>query len=188
VLANLEAQDAPALARLQEPAAVQRAAVALERRAGLPAAEKDAVTRFTLAYEEAVARSRARYLGLGETRFALEATLRQVLGSPPPATKSAGPAARVYRRNPEVKGPVTVFGYDYLAAHLPSERAEALALPKHTGLRAEGDAYAYEVLNLVDGHRTAQQVRDDVSAIYGPVPLEAVRDYLKALEDVGLVN
>jgi aminopeptidase YwaD len=188
VLANLRPADAPALARLQEAPAIRRAALALERRAGLPAAEAESLTRFALRYDEAVARSRAQYLGLPETPFALGATMQRILGTSPPTPAAAGPAARIYRRNPKVQGPVSVFGYDYLEARLPPERLDTLALLKHAGLRAEGEAYAYEVLNLVDGRRTAQQVRDDVSAIYGPVPLAAVLDYLKTLEDVGLVN
>lgn len=188
VLANLRPSDAAALTRLHEPAALRRAALVLERRAGLPAADADALTRFALRYEDAVARSAARYLGAAETPFALLPTLQRILGTPPPASAATGPAARVYRRNPKVKGPVSVFGYDYLEARLPVERLGALALLRHKGLRADGDAYAYEVLNLVDGRRTVQQVRDDVSAIYGPVPLAAVLDYLKALEEVGLVN
>ena len=37
---------------------------------------------------------------------------------------------------------------------------------------AAGEEYAYEVLNFADGKRNAQEIRDAVSAEYGPVPLE----------------
>jgi hypothetical protein len=43
------------------------------------------------------------------------------------------------------------------------------------------------VLDLVDGRRTAQQIRDAVSAIYGPVPLEWVVEYLRALAEIEVV-
>jgi len=50
-----------------------------------------------------------------------------------------------------------------------------------------GEEYAYEVLNLADGDRNAQDIRDAVSAEYGPVPLELVVEYLRALAKIGVV-
>jgi hypothetical protein len=43
------------------------------------------------------------------------------------------------------------------------------------------------VLNLADGGRNVQQIRDDVSAIYGPVPFDLVLEYLRALEEIKVV-
>jgi hypothetical protein len=40
----------------------------------------------------------------------------------------------------------------------------------------------------VDGRRTVRPVRDDLSAVYGPVPVGVVAEYLQALETVGLVS
>ena len=79
-----------------------------------------------------------------------------------------------------------VFGYDYLEAHLGAEKHAALALLDAQPRWGEGD-YAYEALNLVDGRRNAQDIRDALAAIYGPVPLAAVVDYLRALEAVGVL-
>ena len=45
-----------------------------------------------------------------------------------------------------------------------------------------------EVLNFADGRRNVQQIRDAVSAEYGPVPLEVVLEYLKALQEIGVVE
>ncbi len=42
-----------------------------------------------------------------------------------------------------------------------------------------GAVYAYEVVNFVDGKRSIGEIRDAVSAEYGPVPLDIVADYLK---------
>ena len=56
------------------------------------------------------------------------------------------------------------------------------------GLRGTGDEYAYEALNLVDGKRTAQEIGDAVSAIYGPVPLDLILEYLQALEEIKIVQ
>jgi aminopeptidase YwaD len=55
-------------------------------------------------------------------------------------------------------------------------------------LWGSGEQYAYEVLNFADGQRNAQQIRDAVSAEYGPLPLEVVVEYLKALEKIGVVE
>jgi len=43
-------------------------------------------------------------------------------------------------------------------------------------------------LNFADGKRNVQEIRDAVSAEYGPVPLEMVVEYLKALEKIGIVE
>jgi hypothetical protein len=44
------------------------------------------------------------------------------------------------------------------------------------------------VLNLVDKRRNVTDIRNDVSAIYGPVPFEMVLEFLQALEEAGVVK
>jgi aminopeptidase YwaD len=93
-----------------------------------------------------------------------------------------------YRRKPQPKGPLAVFGHDYFA---DKAKAAGMATPKllsYEGLWGAGEEYAYEVLNFVDGKRNAQEIRDAVSAEYGPVPLEMVVEYLKALDKIGVVE
>ena len=93
-----------------------------------------------------------------------------------------------YRRDANPKGPLEVFGYDYFADHA---KAAGVATPKlfsYEGLWGGGEEYAYEVLNFADGKRNAQEIRDAVSAEYGPVPLGMVMEYLRALEKIGLVT
>ena len=82
---------------------------------------------------------------------------------------------------------MSVFGYDYLKAKLGAERHGKLALLTAEPRWGGGD-YAYEALNLVDGRRSAQDVRDALTAIYGPVPLAAVVEYLQALEAAGVLE
>jgi len=94
----------------------------------------------------------------------------------------------IYKRKREPKGPLAVFGYDYFAEHA---KAAGVATPKllsYEGLWGGGEEYAYEVLNFADGKRNAQQIRDAVSAEYGPAPLEMVVEYLRALEKIGVVE
>jgi len=93
-----------------------------------------------------------------------------------------------YSRKPEPKGPMVVFGYDYFAE---KAKAAGVATPKllsYEGLWGAGEEYAYEVLNFADRKRNAQEIRDAVSAEYGPVPLEMVVEYLRALEKIGVVE
>lgn len=46
----------------------------------------------------------------------------------------------------------------------------------------------FELVNFVDGRRTVSEIRDALSAEYGPVPLEAVARYLDDLVRVGVVE
>ncbi len=189
LLANLEPRDVPAMVGLLERQSLRRMARTLERRAGLPAAEVAVASRFALAYEQATVDSLDRFLGTaGTTRQAAGylTWLPALLGGAPSAPAStAGDGGQVYRRNPAIKGPTSVFGYDYLDAHLGSERAAALALPARDG---RGAHYAYDALNLVDGKRTVAEIRDVLSGIYGPVPVAEVLEYLKAAAAVELIS
>jgi aminopeptidase YwaD len=99
-----------------------------------------------------------------------------------------GNAKLMFKRNSAVRGPLAVFGYDYFGEHA---KAAGVAEPKllgYEGLWGGGEEYAYEVLNFVDGKRNVQEIRDAVSAEYGPVPLELVAEYLRALEKIGVVS
>ena len=83
---------------------------------------------------------------------------------------------------------MSAFGYDYFTDKLGEERVRQVRLLRFEGARGSGGDYAYEVLNFVDGRRTAQEIRDAVSAVYGAVPLETVVEYLRALETIGAVE
>jgi hypothetical protein len=83
---------------------------------------------------------------------------------------------------------LSVFGYDYLADKLGSDRVKKLKLLEYQGLRGAGGDYAYEVLNFTRFGRNVVDIRNAVSAVYGPVPIEMVVEYLHALEDAGLVK
>jgi hypothetical protein len=99
-----------------------------------------------------------------------------------------GDYRKVWQRGSDPKGPLAVFGYDYFAEHA---KAAGIATPKllsYEGLWGSGEEYAYEVLNFANGKRNAQEIRDAVSAEYGPVPVEMVLEYLLALEKIGVVE
>jgi aminopeptidase YwaD len=94
----------------------------------------------------------------------------------------------IFKRVAEPKGPLAVFGYDYFSDHANTVGVRKPMLLGYEGLWGEGEEYAYEVLNLADGKRNALQIRDTVSAEYGPVTLELVVEYLKALEKMAVVE
>ncbi|MGH9804039.1 MAG: M28 family peptidase, partial [Candidatus Acidiferrales bacterium] len=191
-LANAGVADAEALWALVQSRSLKRTAAMLERRERLDAAEAASLTRFHFWHERAMVDSLERFFpvpdGIRHGADEFFSRLEMLTGGGSPTAAAKGEGALVFRRNPGVKGPVSVFGYDYLEDHYGRERAEALRLPKYRGLFGSGGEYAYEALNLADGRRTAQEIRDALAAIYGPVPLELVVEYLKALEEIKLVE
>jgi hypothetical protein len=187
-LANLDAGDAAAVWNLQRAAALERAAAVVERRAGLDPAEAENLARFAAIHERALFDSMKRFLAIPRPvrddadRFF--ASFDRIVGVP---SKPARREGTVYRRNPAHPGTAWAFGYAWLPDRLGAERVRALRLLAHEGERGSGGDYAYEALNLVDGKRTTLEIRDALAAIYGPVPLEVVEEYLAALEEAGLV-
>lgn len=101
---------------------------------------------------------------------------------------AVGDGGFVYKRNPEIKGTMIAFGYNYFTDKYGKERSRTSRLLRFQGVRGSGGEYAYEVLNFADGKRDLQQIRDAVSAIYCPVPIDVVRAYLRALEPIGVVS
>jgi hypothetical protein len=94
----------------------------------------------------------------------------------------------IYRRLKEPRGPMAVVGYDYFADHA---KTAGLATPKllsYEGSWGSGEEYAYEALNFADGNHSAQQITDELTAEYGPVPLALVVEYLRALKTIGVVE
>jgi aminopeptidase YwaD len=102
--------------------------------------------------------------------------------------EGSGAGAVIYRRRNEPRGPLTVFGYDYFADHAKSAGIATPKLLSYEGIVGSGEEYAYEALNFADGRHTAQQIANDLSAEYGPVPLGLVVEYLQALKRIGVVD
>jgi aminopeptidase YwaD len=96
--------------------------------------------------------------------------------------------AGAYRRTPNPKGPLAVFGYDYFAEHAKTMDIPIPKLLTYEGLWGAGEEYAYETLNFVDGSRNVLDIVHAVSAEYGPVPFGTVAEYLQALEKIGVVE
>ena len=141
------------------------------------------VLRHQLAYERGVVESMAAF---GPVPAAEEhlAALRTLMGVKEEAPVEPG---LVYRRAAEPRGPMDGFGYSYFRDKTAEAGIAEPALLRREPLWSEA-SYGYEALNLVDGRRTVRQIRDDLSAIYGPVPLEEVAEYLDVLRRIKVLE
>ncbi|MGE0455903.1 MAG: DUF4910 domain-containing protein [Vicinamibacteria bacterium] len=90
---------------------------------------------------------------------------------------------RVPARSPEIKGPLSVYYYDHLAATLPTGSGADTA-PEGE----QDERLAYELLNLVDGRRSVGEIRDVLSGRYAPVTLAAVQRELERLARARVVS
>ena len=185
-LAQLNESDLPAINWLILAGATERRAHALRRR------KESQFFKSHVDFDVDLARSPYRFLGLDlaratQTESAVKG-LPAVLKARPDEESSGDGLLRFVRKN-SYKGPLAVFGFDYFEAEWGKRgHTTEPKLLEYEGLWGGGEEYAYEVLNFANGKRNAQEIRDAVSAEYGPVPLELVVEYLKALERIGLVE
>jgi hypothetical protein len=191
VLASFDGHRAGAMIRTLQAHSLRRAATMLERRRALDAREADVLTREFLATEQALVDSVERFTpvpaDVRREAAAFLGGLASLVGRPPERAAATGDARAVFRRNPAIKGPMAVFGYDYFLDKYGAERAASVRLLGFSGLRGAGGDYAYDALNLVDGRRTAQEIRDVLAAAYGPVPLDQVVEFLQALASIQVI-
>jgi hypothetical protein len=166
-LANISPRDVPAADRAIAAGKLLRAVTAMDRQTAQGPIDE---------YEHAVLTS-----------------LDAFIGGPPsktqgPRSSAKGEGAVVYRRHREPRGPMTVFGYDYFADHAKSAGVATPKLLSYEGSWGAGEEYAYEALNFADGRRNAQQIADELSAEYGPVPPALVFEYLQALQRINVLE
>ncbi len=122
-----------------------------------------------------------------------QAKLRGAKGTEP-STPWAGDsdAKRVPVRVGEF-GPLTYQNDNVLLAHLGKERYAKIKLinseaTQLLNVRNQSELYAYEIANFVNGKRTVGEIRDAVSAEYGPLPVNLVADYLNACAEAGVIQ
>jgi hypothetical protein len=175
-LANVEQSDTPTLERLQMIEADFRGAETGRRTFELN--------------EEDGARAVSQH---SDHEVALELSLRRfglMVGEPDrmdAAPAAAGGGGIVYRRDSKLKGPMNGFGYSWLDDQLETRKIARPALLAREPAW-EGPSFGYEALNLVDGRRNVQQIRDELAATVGPAPAEEVAAYLAVLEQLGIVR
>jgi len=193
-LADLTSAGVPALHQVMRRHALERTAGMLQRAARAHPEEAGNLVRFHLNYERAVFDSVTRFAAIPkEVSKATDDDLKlleKLARADIPVVKAgpSDPSSRiVYERRLEPRGPMSGFGYDYFEDHAAKASIPRPGLLDFKGAWGSGGEYAYETLNLVDGVRTVGAIRDDLSAIYGPVPLDLVAGYLSALEKIGVL-
>ena len=153
----------------------------------LPDPEKRVFWNGRVLYDQSLAPSLSQFLGIAlappKPPDAAGPTKNGII-----ETAAKGDGLLIFARKAEPKGPVTVFGSDYVADHGKPAGVPTPGVLDYQGLWGSGEEYAYEILNFADGKRNAQQIRDRVSAEYGPIRLELVVEYLKALEKIGILE
>jgi hypothetical protein len=122
-----------------------------------------------------------------------QAKARAAQGPEPKAPWSAEPAARKIPVRIADFGPLTYQNDNVLKARLAPERVAKIKLMNSDAtpllnVQDLSELYAYEIVNFVDGRRTVGEIRDAVSAEYGPLPVELVNDYLEACREGGIVQ
>jgi aminopeptidase YwaD len=166
-LANFSSRDAAATGRVIAGGKLLRAVTSMQKRAEPGPVEE---------YERGVQSSL--------NAFGSERTTKSQRAK----SGAKGDGAIIFRRLEQPRGPLAVFGYDYFADHAKLAGAAAPKLLSYEGSWGSGEEYAYEALNFADGKRNAQQIADELSAEYGPVPLGMVVEYLQALKGIGVVE
>ena len=90
-------------------------------------------------------------------------------------------------------GPLTYQNDNVLLARLGKERYAKIKLinseaTQLLNVRDQSELYAYEIVNFVNGKRTVGEIRDAVSAEYGPLQANLVADYLDACAEAGVIQ
>jgi hypothetical protein len=194
-MAQFSARDIPATLAVIEQRRALRLKQLLQRRVDASPEEAANQTRFAIAFERGLVESIGQFAPLeGENRAAAEksvAAFAAYVGTPPPPPAATADAARVYQRNPNIKGPMFLGGYNYFNSHVTLEVRASLKILRIQGLRGlQGGSMGltYEILNFTDGRRTVQEIRDAVSAELQPVPTADVLEYLEACMALSLVQ
>jgi hypothetical protein len=189
-LANFSIEDVPPTDRAIIAGRLRRTTPLLQRRVESVPDDFGVLEGNSIRYEHGILDSIDAFApGLGrELSTDWAKTIDDLVGVRAKGPEARGNGKTIFHRSKEPRGPLAVFGYDYFAEHAKTAGVATPKLLSYEGLWGAGEEYAYEVLNFADGKRNAQETRDAVSAEYGPVPIEMVVEYLRALEKIGMVE
>ena len=121
------------------------------------------------------------------------AKARGATGNTPSAPWAASAEAKRVPIRVGEFGPLTYQNDNVLLARLGKERYSKIKLinseaTQLLNVRDQSELYAYEIANFVNGKRTVGELRDAVSAEYGPLPVNLVADYLEACAAAGVMQ
>jgi aminopeptidase YwaD len=118
---------------------------------------------------------------------------RGAKGTAPVAAWLASPDGRRVPLRTGEFGPLTYQNDNVLLSRLRKERYAKIKLLNSEAtpllnVQDQSELYAYEIVNFVNGKRTVGEIRDAVSAEYGPLPLNLVVDYLEACVEAKVIQ
>ena len=186
-LADFGVDDVEPVLQLLRANALQRSRDLLINSPALELADREPVATVHSVVELGKVNSISQFASLDESQM-LDAgnfieALAKLTNDAAPGNSPGKSSARIYRRNPDIKGPMHAFDYSYIEDKLGVDTATALALQ---------GAVAYEALNLVDGKRTVGDIRNWLVAEFAPevypIPVGDVEAYLSALESIGVIR
>jgi hypothetical protein len=198
-LANLSEEQVPELLKRVRENGLRRTARSLERSRRLAGRDAYLMLEHRLQYELQVVESVGDFVPVPDQSLVEAAmflrTLETLVGTEMVLIQGSARGAignnaseRVCRRHPEPRGPMWGFDYSYLEDQLEKGSLSSPELLTYKGLWGGGSEYAYEILNLVDGERNVGDIRDVVSVIYGPVPVDLVAGYLDTLDQIDVLT
>ncbi|MFT5216507.1 MAG: aminopeptidase YwaD [Glaciecola sp.] len=191
VIANCDTNDVDGLIELRKQRILNRTSALLSYCELLPIEEKENAKYYFWKYEMDAFNSIKRYALVSKAQEKnysdFISSLKSSIGSGKAITIINDKANKVYSRNMNVKGPLSVFGYDYFFDHYDASKPTP-KIYSYSGLKGSGGEYSYETLNLVNGKRTALEIRNQLSAEFGPIPFEVVLEYLEALNSIDIIN
>ncbi|MCK5401951.1 MAG: DUF4910 domain-containing protein [Flavobacteriaceae bacterium] len=189
-LANFGTEDLPLLVNLLKRQVLKRSSQMLQYSQNLSSEARENVKHYFWVHEIERFNSMQSFANITNALKAdysiFIANLQATIGKGKKRVLTHDKASIVYKRNNEIKGPMSVFGYDYFTAHFdPNKNTPAIF--NYNGERGSGYEYAYEALNFVDGKRDILEIRNLLSAEFGAIPLEIVIEYLNALSTINVV-
>ena len=164
---------------------------ALEREIGV----SDSLVKFSRAPSDADAPGVATLINEAQvfnSWLDAQAKRRRTTGTAPVSPWQNEPAARRVATRIGEFGPLTYQNDNVLLRLLGKDRYSKIKLINSAAsplrnVQDLSELYAYEIVNFVDGKRNIGEIRDVVSAEYGPIPVALVADYLEACAEAKII-
>ncbi len=190
-LADFSEKDVSALADLMKRRVLDRANTLLNFCDSFPKEEKENALYYFWQQELAAFEAIKLYAPVSkaieqEYRTYFE-NLQESIGSGKAILDSDKTNALIYVRNEKLKGGMVDFSYDYFGDHYDASKPKPRMFA-YSGVRGGGAEYTYEALNFVNGKNSILDIRNRLSAEFGPVPIAYVKEYLEALESIAVIT
>jgi hypothetical protein len=190
-IADFGSNDVSNLIAVQKRQVLKRSAQLLSYCELLPQDEQENAMYYFWKYEEGSFNSIKTFASVTseqEKHYSdFISNLKTTIGLGEPMNIAHDKVNEIYSRNMNIKGPLSVFGYDYFFDYYDTNK-ETPKIYSFKGIKGSGGEYSYETLNLVNGKRTALEIRNQLSAEFGPIPFEIVIAYLEALKSINIIR